>query len=126
MKKVKYLITGMFGSRKEGETIDAYLLEKDIDRPIGILYHPNEHECASIGLAKYDEITDLWIDLSNESYVNISEEFSKQFDEEIKSMDVACLNDESNLTMQWTKELPTKCGWYCNVKINIRMKTSIE
>jgi hypothetical protein len=73
MKKVKYEVTGAFGTRNEGDIIDAYLVAREEGTQKGLLFHPAaKGECASFEFAIKDG--KVWISeaTDDEGYINVS------------------------------------------------------
>jgi hypothetical protein len=66
-EKVKYRVTTPFGSNREGDLVDAYLI---VSCSQGLVYHPasNEAECPSVGVCR--ERNGAWEAIDDNSYVN--------------------------------------------------------
>jgi len=85
MKPVKYKITYPYGLRQKGDIIDVYLIANDVDDDgKGLLYHPCDNdEYSSVSIAR--KVGEFWIDMNEDSYVNISTKDAQAFKRLIKS-----------------------------------------
>jgi hypothetical protein len=60
--KIKYKITGDFGTKSENTIVSAHLLNLDEDSGVGLCYHPmNKEECGSFEFVIKDENHDYYI-----------------------------------------------------------------
>jgi len=73
-KPVKYKVTGSFGDHHAGDIVDAYVLFKDGDNHVVLLYHPDDDHsgCASIEFARKDGRYYVSLDPHGDGYVNLN------------------------------------------------------
>ena len=83
-KIVKYRVTAAFACLKEGEVINAVLVNQDGDSGYGLIYHPKVRgECASFEIGRIGA-DNIWVSTCDgqQGYVNVSSRGYK-FEEEI-------------------------------------------
>jgi len=75
-EKVKYRVTTAFGSSRDGDLVDAYLIACCSQ---GLVYHPasDEWECPSVGVCR--ERNGAWEAIDDNSYVNFESLELKDF-----------------------------------------------